>query len=183
LTASLNSPSRWAGKSRAAFLGLLALWTVGGCGSGGGKPAGSAQAGKEAPAFKLSNLAGQQVSLKDFRGKIVLLDFWATWCPPCRQSIPALQELHKEYSSKGFLVVGVSLDEDPGVVPEFVKQEGIDYPILLGGESDVSLSYEVRGIPAMYLVDKQGRVVRRWIGYDSPMKKEWRDSINALLTS
>ena len=137
----------------------------------------------QAPNFTLSDLSGQKVSLQDFRGRVVLLDFWAIWCPPCRMSIPALEKLNKEYSSRGLQVVGVNLDEDSSGVPDFVKENSMQYPILMGAESDVSELYQVRGIPTMYLIDKNGAIVRRWIGYDPKLQKEWRQSIDNLLTS
>ena len=134
-----------------------------------------------APDFTLNDVAGARRSLSDFRGKVVLLDFWATWCPPCRVSIPVLQEIHKEYESRGLAVVGVSVDQELAAVAPFVREQGITYPVLLGGESDVSEVYQVRGIPTVYLLDKEGRVVRHWVGFDPGYANEWRRAVEKLL--
>ncbi|MBI4396314.1 MAG: TlpA family protein disulfide reductase, partial [Elusimicrobia bacterium] len=105
----------------------------------------------------------------------------ATWCPPCRESIPVLQELYRDYAKKGFTVVGVSLDQDPSAVAPFAREKNLTYPILLAGESNVSELYGVRGIPTIYLLNKEGQIVDRWIGYDSSYRDEWRGSIDKLL--
>lgn len=136
-----------------------------------------------APLFTLPDLAGKSVSLSSFKGRVVLVDFWATWCPPCRESIPAIKKLHTEYAPKGLEVLGISVDENPAAVGPFVKKNEIPYTILLGGESDVSERYSVRGIPAIYLVDQSGNVVRHWVGYDPSFQKEWRETIDQLLVS
>src|SRR5687767_10454531 len=81
-----------------------------------------------APDFTLTDISGKQVSLKDYRGKVVLVDFWATWCPPCRVSIPAMEELHKEYGPKGLQVLSVSMDEDVELVAPFAQEQKMTYP-------------------------------------------------------
>ncbi len=172
-----------------AGLGILILAGTGCQGNGNaGAPSGPSAAPQasdvsSAPAFTLPDLNGKQVSLAGLKGQVVFVDFWATWCPPCRYSIPALEALHREFQARGFQVVGVSLDENTAAVAPFVKEKGITYTVLLGGESDVADLYGVRGIPSLYLIDKEGRVARRWVGYDPKYDKEWRDSIAQLLSS
>lgn len=147
------------------------------------KSASGAKASAEAaPDFTLTDISGKQVSLKDYRGKVVLVDFWATWCPPCRVSIPAMEELHKEYGPKGLQVLSISMDEETGLVAPFAREHGMTYPILLGAASDVSERYRVRGIPALYLVDQDGKLVRQWLGFDDSVPKQWRESLDKLLS-
>ncbi|HRY30748.1 MAG TPA: TlpA disulfide reductase family protein [Elusimicrobiota bacterium] len=168
---------------RRLFLAVT-LAALGGCGAGPKSASPSADpSATGAPAFTLKDIHGKKVSLSDFRGKAVFLDFWATWCPPCRFSIPAIEDLHREFAPRGLNIVGISLDEDPSVVPEFVKENGMNYTVLLGAGSDVADRYQVRGIPAMYLIDKKGNIVRRWIGFDPRLREEWRAAVDALLKS
>ena len=124
--------------------------------------------------FKLQDLNGKIVRLSDFKGKPVLLDFWATWCPPCRASIPGIEKLHKNYSSKGLVVLSISLDEGGwDSVKSFATEHGITYPVLKGTE-DVSSQFQVRTIPMMVIINKEGRIVKRYLGYgdDDELEKD-----------
>ena len=117
-----------------------------------------------APAFTLTNLDGKSVSLSDFRGKVVVLDFWATWCPPCRREIPDFIDLQKEYGSQGVQVVGIALDE-PDKVQAFARQNGMNYPVLLGSD-EISMRYGgIEGIPTTFVIDKSGKIVNRFEGF------------------
>jgi peroxiredoxin len=117
-----------------------------------------------APAFTLTDLDGKPVSLSDFRGKVVVLDFWATWCPPCRMEIPDFTDLQKEYGSQGVQIVGIALDE-PDKVQAFARQNGINYPVLLGSD-EISMKYGgIEGIPTTFIIDKSGEIVNRFEGY------------------
>jgi len=117
-----------------------------------------------APAFTLTNLDGKSVSLSDFRGKVVVLDFWATWCPPCRREIPDFIDLQKEYGSQGVQVVGIALDE-PDKVQAFARQNGMNYPVLLGSD-EISMRYGgIEGIPTTFIIDKSGKIVNRFEGF------------------
>lgn len=145
------------------------------------RPEERSSARSAAPAFSLPDLNGKTVSLADFKGDAVFLDFWATWCPPCRVSLPAIEKLFEDYASRNVRVVGISLDEDIDTVKRFVKRENIQYPILFGADSDVAFRYGVRGIPTTYLLDGGGNVVRRWVGYDPRLQNEWRQELDNLL--
>ncbi|TET66561.1 MAG: TlpA family protein disulfide reductase [Dehalococcoidia bacterium] len=112
--------------------------------------------GKLAPDFQLSNLDGQVVSLGDFRGKPVLLNFWASWCGPCRYEMPFLQEIYQAWSGKGLVVLTVNLQENPSRVKEFVEEFGLSFPVLLATSQEVPLAYNIRGIPATFFIDKNG---------------------------
>ena len=128
----------------------------------------------QAPEFKLQDLNGKTVKLSDFKGKPVLLDFWATWCPPCRDSIPAIQKLQKAYADKGLIVLGVSMDQGGwDSVRAFVKEQGMTYSILKGTD-DVTADYQVRTIPMLVIIDKTGKVVKRHLGVggDDELEKD-----------
>ncbi len=117
-----------------------------------------------APAFTLADLNGKSVSLSDFHGKVVVLDFWATWCPPCRREIPDFIDLQKEYGPRGVQIVGIALDE-PEKVQAFARQNGMNYPVLLGSD-DVSMKYGgIEGIPTTFIIDKSGKIVNRFEGF------------------
>lgn len=131
--------------------------------------------------FTLPDLSGKKYTLSDFRGKVVLLDFWATWCPPCRMSTPALVELNAKLKKQKAAIIGVSLDEDPAVIPAFLKKMNVSHLILHAGSDPVSLSYDIRGIPAFYILDKKGRIRKEYPGYRPGLEKDWEKVINALL--
>ena len=125
----------------------------------------SERAADAASDFKLQDLDGKTVKLSEFKGKPVLIDFWATWCPPCRASIPEIEKLHKLYSGKGLVVLGISLDQGGwDSVKEFVTESGITYKVLKGTE-DVASKYQVRTIPMLVIVDKEGKVYKRYLGF------------------
>ncbi len=118
-----------------------------------------------AEGFYLKDLDGELHRLKDFRGKVVLLNFWATWCPPCREEMPSMQELHEDYRDQGLAVVAVSVDQDsPGVVKEYVEELGLTFRILHDRDNRVSGRYRVPGVPASYLIDRKGRVAYKVLG-------------------
>ena len=117
-----------------------------------------------APDFTLQDISGKKVRLADLKGKVVLIDFWATWCPPCRAEIPAIERLHAQYGSKGLTILAISLDEGGwDGVQSFAKEHKISYTVLRGTE-DVSGKYMVRLIPSMFLIDKQGNIKKQYMG-------------------
>ncbi len=121
--------------------------------------------GTAAPDFTLQDLNGKNIKLSDYRGKVVLLDFWATWCPPCRASIPGLEKIHKAYKDKGLVILAVSLDQGGwDSVKSFTTEYGITY-IVLKGTDDVSEKYQVRTIPMLLVLDKEGQIKKRYLGF------------------
>jgi len=118
----------------------------------------------KAPDFSLENTEGKEIKLSDYKGKIVILDFWATWCPPCRVGIPDLVALQKEYK-KDLIVIGISLDIDTkdDVVP-FIKAFRINYPILYGNEKIVNDYGGIGAIPTTFVIDRKGNVVNMHVG-------------------
>lgn len=120
---------------------------------------------KPATDFALKDLAGKEVKLSQFRGKVVILDFWATWCPPCRKGIPDLIELQKAHQKQGLEVIGVSFDQNgAAAVKPFVEKNGVNYTMLLGGLSIGSTWVPTGKIPTSYVLDKKGRIVSSWVG-------------------
>ena len=119
---------------------------------------------KSAPEFTLTALDGQSFSLSETEGHVRLIDFWATWCAPCREEVPLLNELQASYRDRGFLVLAISdADEGAELIKDFVEQYGVEYKNLIGTE-EVIQAYGVLGLPAAYLLDGDGRVIKSFLG-------------------
>ena len=158
------------GRKRARFflatIGLGALMAV--ASGHGAETNGTDQAGwlgKAAPDFALTNLSGATVRLSDFKGKVVLLDFWATWCPPCREEIPELVQLQRQYASRGFTVLGVALDDEgAAVVKPVARKLRIHYPVLIGN-SEVAAAYGgIQALPTAFLIGRDGKILKSYVG-------------------
>jgi len=125
-----------------------------------------------APDFTLKTLNGQDLALSQLKGKVVLLDFWATWCGPCRESIPHLIQLYKAYRENGFEVIGVSLDKgDVEIVRNFARSMDIPYPIVIASE-EVVRNYRVTAIPTTFFIDKEGKIRERITGFSSAISRQ-----------
>ncbi|HEX7155131.1 MAG TPA: redoxin family protein [Thermoanaerobaculia bacterium] len=120
-------------------------------------------AGKPAPAFALKTFDGKNVSLADYRGKVVLLDFWATFCAPCVAALPELQALHTKYGKDGFAIVGLTVDDRAALVQKATSRAKVTYPILKS-TSDVWNAYKVNALPSMILVGRDGKIIKRYGG-------------------
>lgn len=120
-------------------------------------------AGHPAPPFSLTRPDGSALSLGDLRGKVVLLDFWATFCPPCLAALPDLQALHAKYESEGFVVVGLTVEDRPALVRKATAAAGVRYPVVEATPA-VWNAYKVTALPALVLVGRDGRIVRRFGG-------------------
>jgi len=119
----------------------------------------------KAPAWKLKDLQGKEVNSADFKGKVVVVDFWATWCPPCRAEIPGYIALQKKYADKGLVIVGISVDEDGAkVVAPFAKAKGMNYPVLLFNDDVVTAFGGIEGIPTTFLIDQAGNIRDKKVG-------------------
>ena len=120
--------------------------------------------GQVAADFTLKSNAGKEFSLKDLRGRFVLLDFWATWCGPCRCDLPAVEKLHQDFHRKGLVVLGINSGEDAETVNQFLRTSKLTYPILLTADSSVALSYNVNAFPTVVLIDAEGKIVFYHVG-------------------
>jgi peroxiredoxin len=112
--------------------------------------------------FTLNDLNGKPWTLRDLRGKVVLLNFWATWCPPCRKEMPDLESLYQRFAPQGFVILGIS-DEEAPVVQKFIAQQGITYPILLDPGRKLNKRFQIEGIPKTFVYDRDGEIVAQSI--------------------
>jgi peroxiredoxin len=136
------------------------------------------EAGPTAPDFSLKDLSGQTVTLEQYRGKVVLLDFWATWCPPCRMTIPMLIKLQDKYRDDGLVILGISIDDPQQITDKdlryFIKMNKINYPVLRYNQKVMKDYFEGErvSIPTMFVVDRNGKIRDMIVGYaPDPLKK------------
>ena len=160
-----------------SVLPLLSLLAVAACASGDqpDRP----RIGGAAPPYQAVTLEGDSVSLASLRGRVVLLNLWATWCAPCREETPFLQALYEEHRDRGFEVVGVSMDtgSQTDVIEEFVEEFGVDYTILHDRTMRGMDLYHVLGLPATFLLDREGTI--RWMRF-GPVGETDRDFLDAV---
>lgn len=114
--------------------------------------------GQTAPEIALKTLAGETIKLSALRGKVVLVDFWASWCAPCRESMPVLEKLSKSYKDKGFVVLGVNIDNDAEAARKFLKDLPVSFQVVCDAQKQVAKAYAPPTMPSSYLIDRQGRV-------------------------
>ena len=148
---------------------LVALLLAGGCArqeaKQGAAPPDAGRLGSEAPDFELSDLSGKKVHLSDFQGKVVILDFWATWCGPCRQEVPDFVRLQAKYRQQGLVVVGLSLDAGgEKAVRPFAEEFNVNYTMLLANDETARRFGGIVGIPTTFVLDRQGRIVKKFMG-------------------
>ncbi len=135
---------------------------------------------RQAPDFTLADLSGSQHSLSDFRGKVVLLDFWATWCGPCRKEIPHLVKFYDAYKPQGFVILGVGLDKEANL-SRFASQIGMNYIVLADEKGVAGKLYVIRSIPRTLIIDKKGRIAFDHTGFAPGMEVEMEAEILTLL--
>lgn len=129
--------------------------------------------------FSLPDLSGRPVRLSEYKGQVVLVDFWATWCLPCLEELPELKALYGEHKDGGFVIVGISMDEaGQEALARFVREYQVPYPILHAGLDEVE-GFPVRGLPTAYLVDRRGFIIKKYFGFKDPEELE-RDVAAAL---
>lgn len=140
---------------------------------------GAVEKGAPAPDFSLPDLAGNTVSLSQFKGKVVVVNFFTIWCQPCRHEMPDLNAIYKDKRDKGFQMLGICLNADPNQLKVLVKQLNLDYPVLLGTDK-VSKDYgEIVGVPTTFIIDKQGKIAEKIVG--ARKKEEFLALITPLL--
>jgi thiol-disulfide isomerase/thioredoxin len=142
----------------------------------GESPANAAQA--VAADFALPRSGDSKtVRLSDFKGKVRIVNFWATWCPPCRAEIPHFIEMYGELKGKGVEIIGISLDrEGDKVVAPFVKENKMNYPVLIGNDAVSSAYGGIRGIPTTFIVDREGRIVKKYVGLPAQTEEGIKDA-------
>ncbi len=137
--------------------------------------------GRTAPDFALKNSTGDNIRLSEFRGDVVMINFWATWCGPCRQEMPLLDELYNRYERVGFNLLGVNIDDDSSRAMRMVEELGVDFPVLFDARKEVSKLYEVEAMPVTVIVDRQGTVRFVHHGYKPGYEDKYLDQIRTLL--
>lgn len=160
ITNILQDHRRWYGLV-VIILGLGVLWTLlsrAPLATPGGAPPPSPRAGFSAPDFTLDLLAGEQVTLTSLRGKVVMINLWASWCPPCRAEMPAIESVYRAYKDRGLevLAVNTTYQDSEAEAAAFVRQFGLTFPVPLDRTGSVSARYQLRGLPSTYFVDRQG---------------------------
>lgn len=135
--------------------------------------------GEPALDFTTTTLAGKPIRLSDYHGQVVLLNFWATWCPPCIAELPDLEALYRDNRDRGLVILAVNMQEDPALVRQFVQEHGLTLPVVMDPDSRITLAYRVRSLPMSWFIDKDGVVRNVALGQLSPQRM--RDAIGPLL--
>lgn len=154
----------------ALMMSLFAIW-----------PASAGEITGPAPNFTLRSMDGGSVSLADLKGQVVMLNFWATWCGPCRQEMPHLEALYQRYGDLGFTLLGVNVEEDSSGAGKFLEETPVSFPILFDPDNAVSELYEVVAMPSTVLVDRAGNMRFIHHGYQPGFENEYQTQIRALI--
>ena len=158
---------------RAAAAAALALLAM---------SAGAVETGAAAPGFRLPTFAsGQPVSLADFRGKVVFVDFWESWCSPCRQSLPLYDKLRETYPAAAFEILAIGLDEDVADAKTFLAEHPVKYTTLQNPQGDVAKAFDLKGMPSSYLIDRDGIVRARHVGFEAKDIDALKKEIDSLI--
>jgi thiol-disulfide isomerase/thioredoxin len=144
-------------------------------------PALAGSAAGPAPPFSLASRSGGDVSLAQYKGQVVMLNFWASWCGPCRQEMPLLESIYRKYNRMGFVLLGVNVEPDSQAANEWLKQTPVSFPILYDKDSRVSKLYDVAGMPSTAIIDRSGKLRVLHRGYKPGDENEYLDSIRTLI--
>jgi peroxiredoxin len=143
--------------------------------------ASSGLAGQPAPDFALKSSSGKNLRLSEYRGDVVMVNFWATWCGPCRQEMPLLDELYSRYQRVGFSLLGVNIDDNSTKAMDMVSELGVNFPVLFDSRKEVSKLYQVEAMPVTVLIDREGTVRYVHHGYKPGYEDKYLDQIRSLL--
>ena len=143
--------------------------------------ASSGLAGQDAPDFVLKSASGANLRLSEHRGNVVMINFWATWCGPCRQEMPLLNDLYARYERVGFSLLGVNIDDDSRRALEMAEDLGVSFPVLFDERKEVSRLYQVEAMPVTVLVDREGKVRHVHLGYKPGYEEKYLAQIRSLL--
>lgn len=144
-------------------------------------PALAKSASGPAPDFTLKSKSGTNLRLSEYRGQVVMINFWASWCGPCRQEMPLLEDMYKRYAKLGFTILGVNVDNDPGKANNYLNDVKVSFPILYDTSSSVSKLYNVSAMPTTVLVDKNGNMRFLHMGYKPGYEKDYVKQIKQLI--
>ena len=134
-----------------------------------------------APGFSLESRAGKQLSLADYQGQVVMINFWASWCAPCRQEMPILEALYQRYESLGFTLLGVNVDENSEQAIEYLQEVTVSFPVLLDTTNNISKAYDVIAMPSTILVGRDGTLRYIHHGYQPGYENEYQNQIRELI--
>jgi peroxiredoxin len=143
--------------------------------------ASSGMEGQPAPDFSLKSSTGENLRLSEYRGDVVMINFWATWCGPCRQEMPLLDELYTRYQRVGFNLLGVNIDDDSRRAMQMIEELGVNFPVLFDARKEVSKLYEVDAMPVTVIVDRSGNVRYIHQGYKPGYEDKYLDQVRSLL--
>jgi peroxiredoxin len=146
-----------------------------------GSAAAAVQLSTSAPDFTLRSVAGANLRLQEQRGQVVLVNFWATWCGPCRQEMPHLNRIYDKYRASGFVLLGVNIDDDPRAAADLAAKLGLRFPVLLDTDKQVSRAYDMSAMPATLLIDRDGRVRHIHRGYRDGVERTYEEQVRSLL--
>jgi len=138
-------------------------------------------AGSAAPDFTLKSNGGKNLKLSEFRGQVVMINFWATWCGPCRQEMPLLNRIQEKYRKAGFMLLGVNIDDRPEAAQAMARNLGVHFPILFDTEKRVSRLYDVNAMPSTLLIDRDGKLRYFHLGYRPGYETRYESQVRELL--
>jgi len=141
----------------------------------------AADAGGPAPAFTLTTLTGDTANLSQYKGQVVMVNFWATWCGPCQQEMPLLDQMYKKYKMGGFTLLGVNVDKDAPPVKELLARKPVSFPVLLDPANQVSKAYHVDEMPSSVIIDRKGEIRYVHRGYKPGDENDYQDRIRQLI--
>ena len=159
--------------------GIVVLFWMGEQGTEKPTPIQSAQIGATAANFQLPSLSGEPVALSDYQGQVILVNTWATWCPPCKAEMPGINEFYQTHQNDGFVVLAINSQEDAATVQRFITAQGFTFPVLLDTRASVLDQYKVRGLPTSFVIDRDGII--RYIHTGAITRQQLEDVIGPLL--